>query len=91
MFVYGSEIMVTLVEALKIAEDYIGAKVYQYAESEESYAFSVLKPGEISYGPRPYIVSKKNGLVEMDTREFTDPWPYGEWHSLGKIKIDKDR
>lgn len=51
--------MITLAEAIKIAEKYIGVKVYQYAESDDSYVFSVAKPGEILYGPRPYIVSKK--------------------------------
>ncbi|WP_296330370.1 hypothetical protein [uncultured Acidaminococcus sp.] len=71
--------MITLAEAIKIAEKYIGVKVYQYAESDDSYVFSVAKPGEILYGPRPYIVSKKNGAIRIDLSGVFAPWPYGKW------------
>lgn len=78
--------MVTLTEALRIAEANTGVRFYRYAESGDSFIFSSNKPGEIKYGPRPYVVSKITGEVKMNSIKWTDPWPYGEWHSLGEIE-----
>ena len=78
--------MVTFSEALEIAQKYAGRKIRKYAESKDSYAFSVFKIGEVVYGPRSYIVSKKTGKIEIDSRGILEPWPYGEWHSLGEIE-----
>lgn len=48
----------TVGEALKIAENHVGTKFHKYADSEDSFAFSIFKPGEVVYGPKSYIVSK---------------------------------
>lgn len=72
--------VLTVAEALKIAEDYSGCKFYKYAESTDSFAFSQWKPGEVVYGPRPYIVSKITGEAKMYMDNILDPWPFGEWH-----------
>ena len=73
---------ITLPEALKIAEDYTGIKYHRYAESKDSFAFSIEKPGEVLYGPKSDIVSKITGEVKLDSRSIFDPWPYGEWHEV---------
>lgn len=76
--------MITLTEALEIAQKYTGGKIRKYAESNDGYAFSIFKVGEIVYGPRSYIVSKKTGKIELDSRGIFDPWPYGKWHAITK-------
>ena len=69
--------MITLSEALKIAERHEHAKMYKYSESEEEYVFSSAEPGEIRYGYNPTVVSKINGNAHMYNRSEQDPWPYG--------------
>lgn len=72
----------TAAEALKIAENSVGTKFHKYAESEDSFAFSIFRPGEVVYGPKSYIVSKSTGEVKQDPHKFFDPWPFGEWHAV---------
>lgn len=74
--------MITLKEALKIINKQEKVKVYRYAENEDNYAFSTTKPGEIVYGPRPYIVSKRTGTVSLYPFGLNEKWPYSKWIQL---------
>lgn len=59
----------TVGEALKIAENHVGTKFHKYADSKDSFAFSIFKPGEVVYGPKSYIVSKSTGEVKQDSHK----------------------
>lgn len=74
--------VLTVAEALKIAEAYSGCKLYQYAESTDKFIFSPWKPGEVVYGPRPYTVSKITGEAKMYMDNLLAPWPFGKWHAV---------